>query len=152
MRELETADDVYETFGAMMRFIAAAPSAEPWLRQINDTCSFSLTDPEAQVTCSFPAEGPLQVEFGPSKVAANTTISIGVADVNTFMLGELNVFLEIDQGTVLIEGSPIAFMLMIPRMKGFPALFYRQVLQADARDRSLLFASGERDDQALVGA
>jgi hypothetical protein len=145
MRELKTASDVYETFGAMMRFIADASSSEPWLRQIDETWRFSISDPEAEVTCSFSAEGRFQVELGPSLLAADTTISLAAIDASAYLLGELNGFLEVDQGRVLIEGSPVAFLRTIPRMSGLLAQIYREVLQGDGADRQLLRAIGDRD-------
>ena len=143
MRELRTADDVYETVGAMMRFVAGAPGCEPWLRQIDETWRFSLSDPEAEITCAFPAAGPLQVDLGRSQLAADTTIVMEARDASAYMLGELNVFLEIDRGRLSIEGSRIAFLRVIPRMRGLLGSVYREVLQADRPPRWFVDASGQ---------
>ena len=129
MRELKSANDVYETFGGMLRFITASPSCEPWLRQIDETWRFALSDPAAEVTCSFPADGPLQVEFGPSRLPADTTVSLTASDANAYLLGELNGFLAIDEGRLLVEGSPVAFLRTIPRVYELPAMIYREALR-----------------------
>ena len=144
MRELKSADDVYETFGAMMRFIAESASCEPWLRQVDEVWRFSITDREAQVTCAFPASGPLRVEFGSSQLTPDTVIAMTASDANAYLLGELNPFLERDQGTLSIEGSPIGFLRTIPRIRGVLASIYRQTAQADNFPRRLLDARGER--------
>jgi hypothetical protein len=142
MREITSANDVYDTFGAMMRFIASAPACEPWLREVDETWRFLLSEPDAQVSCLFLANGPLEAQLGSSRLTADTTISLRAADANAYLLGELNVFLEIDQGRVVIDGSPTAFLRTVPRMSGFLAQAYREVLLADTPPDWLRQAQG----------
>ena len=129
MLELKSAADVYETIGAMMGFVAGTPAFGPALRQIDEIWTFSLTDPEAQITCSFVADGPIQIEFGPSHRAADVTISMSAMNANSYLLGELNPFVSLDQGRIAIEGSPTAFLRAIPRIRDVVAPDYQAFLE-----------------------
>ena len=132
MGKPRTSNDVYSTFGAMLRFIAATPACQAWLREIDSTWRFLVSDPEAEVTCAFLADGPLRVDFGASQLAAGVTISLTAAEANSYLLGELNGFLERDQGRLKIDGPPTAFLQSIPRTQGFITSLYREVLRSDA--------------------
>jgi hypothetical protein len=148
MRELKTRDDVYETFGGMLRFIATDAACEPWLSQIDATWRFSLTDPEAEITCVFPATGLARIELGRSQLTADTTIEMSTNDASAFLLGELNGFVEIDQGRIGIVGPPVSFLRSIPRIQRVLASVYREVLQADSAPRWLLRSSHRRNGEA----
>jgi hypothetical protein len=113
----------YETVGAMMRYVADAPVFESALRQIDQVWTFALSNPKAVITCSMPAKGPLEVEFGPNHSSADMTISMTTADAGRYLLGEL------DPSRVSIAGSSDTFTRTIPRMRDVVAPAYQRLLQ-----------------------
>ena len=137
MQQLKNEREVHETVGAMLSSIAAAPGFESWLREIDQTWCFSLRQPDAQVTCAFTADETLQVDLGPSQLAPDVIISMTATDAHRYLLGELNVFLELDQGTMSITGPADEFLRTIPRFRGLLAPVYRQMLRGQDRQNLL---------------
>jgi len=137
MRDLKDTKEFNDTFGAMMTTVASAPGFESWLREINQTWQFSVSEPTAQVTCVFRSEGPLKVHLDPTEVAADLRISIAAMDAHRYLLGELNGFREIDEGRISIEGSPVEFLRTIPRIRQLIAPAYRDTLRRQGRDSLL---------------
>lgn len=128
MTKPQTEQDVYRTFGATIAQAARSPGFASRLRVLDCTFQFVLSDPSAVVTARFRRDQPFQVDYGVTDVVPDTTIRMSAINAQRFLLGELNVFLAIDQGELNISGPATEFLAIVPQMIVSLTPVYRTIL------------------------
>ena len=139
MGHFKDEEDVYRFIGRMFQELAADPELAPRLQKANTTVRFDMREPESQITVEMRPDQEIQVDFGPSELDPEVTMSLAADTAHRFWLGNVNVTVAMARGQIIAKG-PVAKVLKLVRIVKpvFPR--YHQMLE-DAGRADLLEAA-----------
>jgi hypothetical protein len=126
------ADEVYETLGRLFVDIANDEELAPRFRQANTIVRYEYTEPESAITVRLQEDQPGDVDFGPSEMEPEVTMSMEADTAHRFWLGEVNVTVALARGQIKAKGPVAKILKLVPLAKPiFPR--YRAQLSEQGR-------------------
>jgi hypothetical protein len=126
------ADDVYATLGTMLEEVLADEDLGPAFSRADCVIRWNYTNPEAEITAQLIHGEQGRVDFGPSDLEPDVTMTMEADVAHRFWLGDVNVALALTRGQILATGPVDPILRLVPLARSaFP--FYRQLLEAQGR-------------------
>jgi hypothetical protein len=126
------AEEVYGTLGKLFVDIANDEELAPRFRQANTIVRYEYTDPASVITVRLQEDQPGDVDFGPSSMEPEVTMSMEADTAHRFWLGEVNVTVALARGQMDAKGPVAKILKLVPLAKPiFPR--YRAQLEAQGR-------------------
>jgi hypothetical protein len=127
------ADEVYETLGKLFVDIANDEELAPKFRQANTIVRYEYTEPESAITVRLQDGQPGDVDFGPSDMEPEVTMSMEADTGHRFWLGEVNVTVALARGQIKAKGPVAKILKLVPLAK---PIFPRYKAQLSEQGRS----------------
>jgi hypothetical protein len=127
------ADEVYETLGKLFVDIANDEELAPKFRQANTIVRYEYTEPESAITVRLQDGQPGDVDFGPSDMEPEVTMSMEADTGHRFWLGEVNVTVALARGQIKAKGPVAKILKLVPLAK---PIFPRYKAQLEGQGRS----------------
>jgi hypothetical protein len=126
------AQDVYDTLGKLFVDIAGDDELAPKFRQANTIVRYEYSDPESVITVRLQEGQPGDVDFGPSEMEPEVTMSMAADTAHRFWLGGVNVTVALARGEIKANGPVAKILRLVPLAKPvFPR--YKAQLEAQGR-------------------
>jgi hypothetical protein len=130
------ADDVYATLGLMIEQAIADDELGPAFSRADTIIRYVYTDPDAQITVELREGVPGHVEYGPSELEPEVTMTMAADVGHRFWLGELNVAVALTRGQIKASGPVDKILRLVPiAARSFPR--YRRLLAEQGRSEAL---------------
>jgi hypothetical protein len=126
-------DEVYETLGKLFVDIANDEELAPKFRQANTIVRYEYTEPESAITVRLQDGQPGDVDFGPSDMEPEVTMSMEADTGHRFWLGEVNVTVALARGQIKAKGPVAKILKLVPLAK---PIFPRYKAQLSEQGRS----------------
>jgi hypothetical protein len=127
------ADEVYETLGKLFVDIANDEELAPRFRQANTIVRYEYTEPDSAITVRLQEDQPGDVDFGPSEMEPEVTMSMEADTAHRFWLGEVNVTVALARGQIEAKGPVAKILKLVPLAK---PIFPRYKAQLEGQGRS----------------
>jgi hypothetical protein len=127
------ADEVYETLGKLFVDIANDEELAPRFRQANTIVRYEYTEPDSAITVRLQEDQPGDVDFGPSEMEPEVTMSMEADTAHRFWLGEVNVTVALARGQIKAKGPVAKILKLVPLAK---PIFPRYKAQLEGQGRS----------------
>jgi hypothetical protein len=127
------ADEVYETLGKLFVDIAKDEELAPRFRQANTIVRYEYTEPDSAITVRLQDGQPGEVDFGPSDMEPEVTMSMEADTAHRFWLGEVNVTVALARGQMKAKGPVAKILKLVPLAK---PIFPRYKAQLSEQGRS----------------
>lgn len=135
------ADDLYGTLGAMLEEVLGDDELGPLFSRADCVIRWIYTNPEAEITVRLEHGCDAKVEFGPSKMKPDVTMSMEADVAHGFWLGQVNVALALTRGQIVATGPVDRILRLMPlARRAFP--FYHRLLAERGRSEQLPGATG----------
>ena len=132
MAGFKDAQDVYDTLGKLFTDIANDDELAPKFRKANTIVRYEYSDPESVITVRLQEGQPGDVEFGPSEMEPEVTMSMAADTAHRFWLGGVNVTVALARGEIKANGPVAKILRLAPLAKPvFPR--YKAQLEAQGR-------------------
>jgi len=128
------AQEVYATLGAFFGALDADPELGPRFREADTVIRYVYRKPDAQITIRMAPGQEGQVDFGPSTLEPEVTMTMDADVAHRFWLGKVNVPFAIARGQIRTSGPVAKVLGLAPLVK-----------EAIPRYRAQLEAAGRRD-------
>jgi hypothetical protein len=130
------ADDVYATLGKMLEQAVADEELGPMFCRADTVISWLYSDPDAQITVELREGVPAHVEYGPSSLEPEVTMTMAADVAHRFWLGDLNVAVALTRGQIKASGPVDKILRLVPiAARSFPR--YRRLLAEQGRSEAL---------------
>lgn len=130
------ADDVYASLGKMIEEAIADEELGPKFSRADTVIRWIYTDPDAQITVELREGRPGHVEYGPSELEPEVTMTMSADVGHRFWLGDLNVAVALTRGQIKASGSVDKILRLVPiAARSFPR--YRSLLAEQGRSEAL---------------
>jgi hypothetical protein len=127
------ADEVYETLGKLFVDIANDDELAPRFREANTIVRYEYTEPDSAITVRLQDGQPGDVDFGPSEMEPEVTMSMEADTAHRFWLGEVNVTVALARGQIKATGPVAKILKLVPLAK---PIFPRYKAQLSEQGRS----------------
>jgi len=126
-------EEVYETLGKLFRDIANDEELAPRFRKANTIVRYEYSDPDSAITVRLQEGKPGDVDFGPSEMEPEVTMSMAADTAHRFWLGGVNVTVALARGEIKAKGPVAKILKLVPLAK---PVFPRYKAQLEAQGRS----------------
>ena len=133
MAYFKDADEVYETLGKLFVDIANDDELAPRFREANTIVRYEYTEPDSAITVRLQDGQPGDVDFGPSEMEPEVTMSMEADTAHRFWLGEVNVTVALARGQIKATGPVAKILKLVPLAK---PIFPRYKAQLSEQGRS----------------
>jgi hypothetical protein len=126
------AGDVYATLGTMLEEVVGDEDLGPAFSRADCVVRWVYTSPAAEITAKFVHGEETRVDFGPSDLSPDVTMTMDADIAHRFWLGQVNVALALTRGQIVATGPVDRILRLVPlASRAFPV--YRQLLEAQGR-------------------
>ncbi len=136
MSYFNDAEEVYGTLGKLFRELAVDDQLAPRLAGADTIVQFVYRQPECQITAVLRPGQPGRVEFGPTELDPEVTMTSEADVAHRFWLGRVNLTLAMARGEIEAAG-PIAKLLALAPLAEDVFPRYRALLRSQARDHMI---------------
>ena len=126
-------EEVYETLGRLFRDITSDEELAPRFRKANTIVRYEYSDPDSAITVRLQEGKPGDVDFGPSEMEPEVTMSMAADTAHHFWLGGVNVTVALARGEIKAKGPVAKILKLVPLAK---PVFPRYKAQLAAQGRS----------------
>jgi len=126
-------EEVYETLGRLFRDITSDEELAPRFRKANTIVRYEYSDPDSAITVRLQEGKPGDVDFGPSEMEPEVTMSMAADTAHRFWLGGVNVTVALARGEIKAKGPVAKILKLVPLAK---PVFPRYKAQLAAQGRS----------------
>ena len=124
--------EVYDVLGRLFVEIANDDELAPKFRQADTIVRYEYSDPDSAITVRLQQGQPGDVDFGPSEMEPEVTMSMAADTAHRFWLGEVNVTVALARGQIKAKGPVAKILKLVPLAKPvFPR--YRAQLSEQGR-------------------
>ena len=124
--------EVYDVLGRLFVEIANDDELAPKFRQADTIVRYEYSDPDSAITVRLQQGQPGDVDFGPSEMEPEVTMSMAADTAHRFWLGEVNVTVALARGQIKAKGPVAKILKLVPLAKPvFPR--YRAQLEEQGR-------------------
>jgi hypothetical protein len=127
------ADEVYATLGRLFQDITSDDELAPKFRQANTIVRYEYSEPESEITVRLQEGRPGDVDFGPSEMEPEVTMTMAADTAHRFWLGHVNVTVALTRGQIKAKGPVAKILKLVPLAK---PVFPRYAAQLEAQGRS----------------
>ena len=133
MGYFKDADEVYATLGRLFQDITSDDELAPKFRQANTIVRYEYSEPESEITVRLQEGRPGDVDFGPSEMEPEVTMTMAADTAHRFWLGHVNVTVALTRGQIKAKGPVAKILKLVPLAK---PVFPRYAAQLEAQGRS----------------
>ena len=133
MGYFKDADEVYATLGRLFQDITSDDELAPKFRQANTIVRYEYSEPESEITVRLQEGRPGDVDFGPSEMEPEVTMTMAADTAHRFWLGHVNVTVALTRGQIKAKGPVTKILKLVPLAK---PVFPRYAAQLEAQGRS----------------
>ncbi len=133
MAYFKDADELYAVLGKLFEDISLDEGLSDRFRASDTILRYEYTDPEAAITLRLRPGEPSQVDFGPTDMEPEVTMSMAADTAHLFWLGKVNVGVAMARGQITAEGPVAKILKLVPLTTTvFPR--YRAQLEEQGRN------------------
>lgn len=130
------ANDVYATLGKMLEEVLDDEELGPKYSRADTVIRWVYTDPDALITVELREGARVRVEYGPTELQPEVTMTMAADVGHRFWLGELNVAVALTRGQIKVSGPADKILRLVPiAVRSFPR--YRRLLAERGRSEAL---------------
>ena len=133
MGYFKDADEVYATLGRLFQDITSDDELAPKFRRANTIVRYEYSEPESEITVRRQEGRPGDVDFGPSEMEPEVTMTMAADTAHRFWLGHVNVTVALTRGQIKAKGPVAKILKLVPLAK---PVFPRYAAQLEAQGRS----------------
>jgi hypothetical protein len=124
--------EVYDTIGKLFEDLRDDGELFPKFQKADTIVRYEFREPDSQITVKMLAGEPGQVDFGPSEMEPEVTMSMEADTAHRFWLGKVNITVALARGQIKAEGPVAKILKLVPLVKPvFPR--YEAQLQEQGR-------------------
>jgi hypothetical protein len=124
--------EVYDTIGKLFEGLRDDAELFPKFQNADTIVRYEFREPDSQITVKMLAGEPGQVDFGPSEMEPEVTMSMEADTAHRFWLGKVNITVALARGQIKAEGPVAKILKLVPMTKPvFPR--YKQQLEEQGR-------------------
>jgi len=124
--------EVYEYIGKLFQELSNDDELAPKFRKADTIVQYQYRNPESQITVRMQeGQGP-QVDFGPTEMEPEVTMTMEADTAHRFWLGKVNVTIALARGQMKAKGPVAKILKLVPLVKPvFPR--YREQIERQGR-------------------
>lgn len=117
MGYFKDADEVYAVLGKLFEDISLDDELAERFRAADTILRYEYFEPEATITLRLRPGEPSQVDFGPSEMEPEVTMSMDADTGHLFWLGKINVSIAMARGQIKADGPVAKILKLVPLTK-----------------------------------
>ena len=130
MSYFNSADQVYETLGQLVRDVVVSGGLGPQLQLTNASVQLALSDPQTTITLAFAEGEDPTVDLGATGVSPTLTLQMSADTAHEIFSGQRNLFAALDDGRLTLLGGGRDFLGVWPALAFALPGRYAQILEA----------------------
>jgi len=106
--------DLYDTLGRLITDALDDEMLGPLFARANTITRWSYSDPDATITMCLADGEPARVDFGPSDLVPEVTLTMDADVAHQFWIGDLNVGVALARGQIVATGPVEKILRLVP--------------------------------------
>jgi hypothetical protein len=131
--------EVYDTLGKLFEDLRDDAELFPKFQEADTIVRYEFREPDSQITVKMLAGEPGQVDFGPSEMEPEVTMSMEADTAHRFWLGKVNITVALARGQIKAQGPVAKILNLVPLVK---PVFPRYEAQLEKQGRADLAQVG----------
>jgi hypothetical protein len=131
--------EVYDTIGKLFEGLRDDAELFPKFQNADTIVRYEFREPDSQITVKMLAGEPGQVDFGPSEMEPEVTMSMEADTAHRFWLGKVNITVALARGQIKAQGPVAKILKLVPLVK---PVFPRYEAQLEEQGRADLAQAG----------
>ena len=131
--------EIYETIGKLFEGLRDDPELFPKFQKANTIVRYEFREPDSEITVKMLDGEPGQVDFGPSEMEPEVTMSMEADTAHRFWLGKVNITVALARGQIKAQGPVAKVLKLVPLVK---PVFQRYEAQLEEQGRTDLAQVG----------
>jgi hypothetical protein len=131
--------EVYDTIGKLFEDLRDDAELFPKFQNADTIVRYEFREPDSQITVKMLAGEPGQVDFGPSEMEPEVTMSMEADTAHRFWLGKVNITVALARGQIKAQGPVAKILKLVPLVK---PVFPRYEAQLEEQGRADLAQAG----------
>jgi hypothetical protein len=131
--------EVYDTIGKLFEGLRDDAELFPKFQNADTIVRYEFREPDSQITVKMLAGEPGQVDFGPSEMEPEVTMSMEADTAHRFWLGKVNITVALARGQIKAQGPVAKILNLVPLVK---PVFPRYEAQLEEQGRTDLAQAG----------
>jgi hypothetical protein len=131
--------EVYDTIGKLFEDLRDDAGLFPKFQKADTIVRYEFREPDSQITVKMLAGEPGQVDFGPSEMEPEVTMSMEADTAHRFWLGKVNITVALARGQIKAQGPVAKILKLVPLVK---PVFPRYEAQLEEQGRADLAQAG----------
>jgi hypothetical protein len=131
--------EVYDTIGRLFEDLRDDAELFPKFQNADPIVRYEFREPDAEITVKMLAGEPGQVDFGPSELEPEVTMSMEADTAHRFWLGKVNITVALARGQIKAQGPVAKILKLVPLVK---PVFPRYQAQLEEQGRTDLAQVG----------
>jgi hypothetical protein len=131
--------EVYDTIGRLFEGLRDDPELFPKFQKADTIVCYEFREPDSQITVKMLDGQPGQVDFGPSEMKPEVTMSMEADTAHRFWLGKINITVALARGQIKAQGPVAKILKLVPLVK---PVFPRYEAQLEEQGRADLAQVG----------
>jgi hypothetical protein len=131
--------EVYDTIGKLFEDLRDDAELFPKFQNADTIVRYEFREPASQITVKMLAGEPGQVDFGPSEMEPEVTMSMDADTAHRFWLGKVNITVALARGQIKAQGPVAKILKLVPLVK---PVFPRYEAQLEEQGRADLAQVG----------
>jgi len=124
--------EVYEYIGKLFEELSNDDELAPKFRKADTIVQYQYRNPESQITVRMQEGQGSQVDFGPTEMEPEVTMTMEADTAHRFWLGKVNVTVALARGQMKAKGPVAKILKLVPLVKPvFPR--YREQIERQGR-------------------
>jgi putative sterol carrier protein len=109
--------EVYDTIGKLFEDLRDDAELFPKFQKADTIVRYEFREPDSQITVKMLAGEPGQVDFGPSEMEPEVTMSMEADTAHRFWLGKVNITVALARGQIKAQGPVAKILKLVPLVK-----------------------------------
>ena len=139
MGYFQNEQEVYDTIGKLFEGLRDDAELFPKFQNADTIVRYEFREPDAQITVKMLAGEPGQVDFGPSEMEPEVTMSMDADTAHRFWLGKVNITVALARGQIKAQGPVAKILKLVPLVE---PVFPRYEAQLEEQGRTDLAQAG----------
>jgi hypothetical protein len=131
--------EVYDTIGKLFEGLRDDAELFPKFQNADTIVRYEFREPDSQITVKMLAGEPGQVDFGPSEMEPEVTMSMEADTAHRFWLGKVNITVALARGQIKAQGPVAKILKLVPLVE---PVFPRYEAQLEEQGRTDLAQAG----------
>jgi hypothetical protein len=131
--------EVYDTIGKLFEDLRDDAELFPKFQNADTIVRYEFREPDSRITVKMLAGEPGQVDFGPSEMEPEVTMSMEADTAHRFWLGKVNITVALARGQIKAQGPVAKILKLVPLVK---PVFPRYEAQLEEQGRADLAQAG----------